>query len=113
MSRSACSWRRSAKAFRTSFGLSADGRAAAAPTSTRALQAATVMQVPHGAVNVHGHVHEQESPTPNRHVNVSVEQLNYRPTRLSEIRRLARRLGEKKDGPGTQHPRAAERRRTR
>ena len=59
MSRSACSWRRSAKAFRTSFGLSADGRAAAAPTSTRALQAATVMQVPHGAVNVHGHVHEQ------------------------------------------------------
>ena len=100
MSRSACSWRRSAKAFRTSFGLSADGRAAAAPTSTRALQAATVMQVPHGAVNVHRHVHEQESPTPNQHVNVSVEQLNYRPARLSEIRRLARRLVEGRTVPG-------------
>ena len=33
-----------------------------------------LLQVPHGAVNVHGHVHEQESPTCNRHVNVSVEQ---------------------------------------
>ena len=51
-----------------------------------------LLQVPHGTVNVHGHVHEQESPTPNRHVNVSVEQLNYRPARLSEIRRLARLL---------------------
>ena len=30
-----------------------------------------LLQVPHGAVNVHGHVHEQESPTPNRHVNAS------------------------------------------
>ena len=59
-----------------------------------------LLQVPHGAVNVHGHVHEQESPTPNRHVNVSVEQLNYRPTRLSEIRRLARRLVEGRTVPG-------------
>ena len=33
-----------------------------------------LLQVPHGAVNVHGHVHEQKSPTPNQHVNVSVEQ---------------------------------------
>ena len=72
-----------------------------------------LLQVPHGAVNVHGHVHEQESPTPNRHVNVSVEQLNYRPARLSEIRRLARRLLERRTRPGTQHPDAAERRRTR
>ena len=60
-----------------------------------------VQQVPHGAVNVHGHVHEQESPTPNRHINVSVEQLNYRPARLSEIRRLARRLVE--EGPSQGH----------
>ena len=59
-----------------------------------------LLQVPHGAVNVHGHVHEQESPTPNRHVNVSVEQLNYRPARLSEIRRLARRLVEGRTVPG-------------
>ena len=33
-----------------------------------------LLQVPPGAINVHGHVHEQESPRPNRHVNVSVEQ---------------------------------------
>ena len=60
----------------------------------------SLMQVPHGAVNVHGHVHEQESPTPNRHVNVSVEQLNYRPAKLSDIRRLARRLVEGRIVPG-------------
>ena len=59
-----------------------------------------LLQVPHGAVNVHGHVHEQESPTRNRHVNVSVEQLNYRPAKLSEIRRLARRLVEGHSVPG-------------
>ena len=59
-----------------------------------------LLQVPHGAVNVHGHVHEQESPTPNRYVNVSVEQLNYRPARLNEIRRLARRLVEGRTIPG-------------
>ena len=59
-----------------------------------------LLQVPHGAVNVHGHLHEQESPTPNRHVNVSVEQLNYRPARLSEIRRLARRMLEGRTVPG-------------
>ena len=53
-----------------------------------------LLQVPHGAVSVRGHVHEQESPTPSGHVNVSVEQLDYRPERLSEIRRLARRLVE-------------------
>ena len=59
-----------------------------------------LLHVPHGAVNIHGHVHEQESPTPNRHVNVSVEQLNYRPAKLSDIRRLARRLVEGSSVPG-------------
>ncbi len=59
-----------------------------------------LLQVLHGTVNVHGHVHEQESPTPNRHVNVSVEQLDYRPARLSELRRLARRLTEGRTVPG-------------
>ena len=59
-----------------------------------------LLQVPHGPVNVHGHVHEQGSPTPNRHVNVSVEQLNYRPVRLREIRRLARRMLEGRTVPG-------------
>ena len=41
-----------------------------------------------------------ESPTPNRHVNVSVEQLNYRPAKLSDIRRLARQLTEGRTVPG-------------
>lgn len=51
-----------------------------------------LLQVPHGCVNVHGHVHQKESPSRNRHINVSVEQLNYRPAKLSDIRRLARLL---------------------
>ena len=59
-----------------------------------------LLQVPHGCVNVHGHVHQRESPTTNRHINVSVEQLNYRPSRLSDIRRLARRLLEGRTVPG-------------
>ena len=42
-----------------------------------------LLQVPHGCVNVHGHVHQKESPTKNRHINVSVEQLDYRPVKLS------------------------------
>ena len=53
-----------------------------------------LLQVPAGCVNVHGHVHEKESPSRNRHIKVSVEQLNYRPAKLSDIRRLARRLLE-------------------
>ena len=59
-----------------------------------------LLQVPHGWVNVHGHVHQRESPTRNRHINVSVEQLKYRPARLSDIRRLARRLLEGRIVPG-------------
>ena len=58
-----------------------------------------LLQVPAGCVNVHGHVHEKESPSRNRHVNVSVEQLNYRPARLCDIRRLALRLLEGRTVP--------------
>ena len=72
----------------------------AASDPPRLLTHMPLLQVPHGAVNVHGHVHEQESPTPNRHVNVSVEQLNYQPANLSDIRRLARRLMEGRTVPG-------------
>lgn len=57
-------------------------------------------QVPHGYVNVHGHVHEKPSPTRNRHINVSVEQLAYQPVRMTDVRRLARRLVERGDVPG-------------
>ena len=59
-----------------------------------------LLQVPHGCVNVHGHVHQKESPSRNRHINVSVEQLHYRPAKLSDIRRLARRLPEGRTVPG-------------
>ena len=47
-------------------------------------------EVPPGAINVHGHLHNRPAPS-DRHINVSVEQLDYRPHRL--VRLLAQRLG--------------------
>ena len=41
------------------------------------------MQVPHGCVNVHGHIHNQASPPGHRHIDVTVGHLHYRPARLS------------------------------
>ena len=60
-----------------------------------------LLQVPHGMINVHGHIHEKNAPTSNQHINVSVEQLNYTPANLKDIRRLARRLVEGRNIPGT------------
>ena len=57
-------------------------------------------------MNVHGHLHEQESPVPNRQINVSVEQLDYRPARMSDIRQLAAGCS-KVDDPGAHDPGAA------
>ena len=51
-----------------------------------------LFELPPGTVNVHGHQHGSPSPTTDRHINVCVEQLNYRPARLSDIRLLARRM---------------------
>ena len=59
-----------------------------------------LLQVPAGCVNVHGHVHQKRSPSRKRHINVSAEQLDYRPVRLCDIRRLARRLVEGRTVPG-------------
>ena len=59
-----------------------------------------LLQVPAGCVNVHGHVHQKESLSRNRHINVSLEQLHYRPAKLSDIRRLTRRLLEGRTVPG-------------
>ena len=58
--------------------------------------------VPDGFVNVHGHTHD-ERPRQSRHINVSVEQLDYRPVALSRIRALARELatGRYPDGETT------------
>ena len=59
-----------------------------------------LIEVPLGCVNAHGHLHEKPSPTRDRHINVSVEQLDYRPVRMTEVRRLAQRLRERRDVPG-------------
>ena len=58
--------------------------------------------VPEGCVNVHGHTHD-EPPRATPHINVSVEQLDYRPVALSRLRTLARRLvaGRYPDGTTT------------
>ena len=47
--------------------------------------------VPPGCVNVHGHTHD-EAPGRMPHVNVSVEQIDYRPIALTDVRRLAAEL---------------------
>ena len=50
-----------------------------------------LQEVPEGHVNVHGHEHARAARgTP--HINMSVEQLDYRPVRLDRIRALARRI---------------------
>ena len=48
-------------------------------------------RVPDGCVNVHGHTHN-EPPRATAHINVSVEQLDYRPVALPRIQALAREL---------------------
>ena len=45
-------------------------------------------RVPDGCVNVHGHTHN-EAPRASAHINVSVEQLDYRPVALPRLRGLA------------------------
>ena len=59
-------------------------------------------QVPHGWVNIHGHLHHAP-PTATPHINVSVEQLGYAPVLLSRIRLLAGALarGEYPEGRTT------------
>ena len=48
--------------------------------------------VPEGHVNIHGHTHEKILPPDSPHINVSVEQLEYRPIALDRLRRLARTI---------------------
>ncbi|MDE0223681.1 MAG: hypothetical protein OXP28_00930 [Gammaproteobacteria bacterium] len=47
--------------------------------------------VPDGCANVHGHTHDAR-PTRSPHINVSVEQLAYRPVPLERIRALAKEV---------------------
>ena len=59
-------------------------------------------QVPEGCVNVHGHTHN-EAPRRSPHINVSVEQLDYRPVALARLSALAREIvtGHYPDGSTT------------
>ena len=61
--------------------------------------------VPEGCVNVHGHLHQGRVPGGSRHINVCVEQLQYRPRALTAVRALARRLlsGDTVRGRTTAH----------
>ena len=51
--------------------------------------------VPSGCVNIHGHIHALP-PTRSRHINVSVEQLDYAPISLARLRCLAQALVKRK-----------------
>ena len=53
---------------------------------------APLPNVPAGHVNIHGHQHSALKSADSPHINVSVEQLDYRPVSLVRIRRLAKSL---------------------
>ena len=58
-----------------------------------------LLEVPDGHVNVHGHEHGKP-PRTTPHINVSVEQLEYEPVRLSRVRRLAFAIAQGDHPPG-------------
>ena len=64
---------------------------------------APLPNVPVGHVNIHGHQHSALKPADSPHINVSVEQLDYRPVSLVRIRRLAKALvaGKRPEGATT------------
>ena len=45
----------------------------------------SIIRVGEGGKNVHGHLHQNQSPT-KHHINVSVEQINYTPVNIDSIR---------------------------
>ena len=53
---------------------------------------AALTEVPAGHVNVHGHLHDQWYLPITRHINVTVEQLEYQPARLDQVLALAAEL---------------------
>ena len=61
---------------------------------------APLPNVPAGHVNIHGHMHGILKPEGSPHINVSVEQLAYRPIALTRIRSLARALVAGESPPG-------------
>ena len=55
-----------------------------------ALSHEPLRRIPPGAVNVHGHVHDGTEATL-RHINLTIEQTDYAPVRLSEVVAMAGR----------------------
>ena len=55
--------------------------------------------IPEGCVNVHGHRHAG-APPETRHIDVAVEQVEYRPRSLTAVRRLAASLARGERVPG-------------
>ena len=53
---------------------------------------APLTEVPAGHVNVHGHLHDQWYLPVTRHINATVEQLDYRPATLEEVLALAKEV---------------------
>ena len=49
-----------------------------------------LLEVPEGYVDVHGHIHQK--PSKGRRINVSVEQLDYKPVEMTRLRKLAKAL---------------------
>ena len=76
----------------------ADLALAVAGDPPRVLTHLPLEEVPEGTVNLHGHIHQHRLP--GRRINVSVEQLEYRPWPLTVIRRLAGRLVRGEAVPG-------------
>ena len=60
---------------------------------------APLPNVPAGYVNVHGHQHSTP-PRHSPHINVCVEQIEYRPVALARLRRLAQVLAAGENPPG-------------
>ena len=77
-------------------GFDFDTMCRSAPCATDpplALSHVPLRTVPPTAVNVHGHLHGAEAPTP-RHINVSVEHTDYAPVGLKWILEIALRRVE-------------------
>lgn len=58
-----------------------------------------LLEIPEGCVNVHGRTHASP-PAGTAHINVSVEQLEYEPVRLSRVRRLVWAIAHGGHPPG-------------
>ena len=76
------------------------GSAYAHGASLLVLTHAPLRRIPPACVNVHGHLHAGRVKGSTAHVNVSVEQFDYRPRRLTDIRRLAAVLARGRSLPG-------------